>query len=225
LSEPESLSTVESLDEHVRRHSYDRLIMLSDGIFAFATTLAAVSIRIAPHSPSLEALLRGSARSLVAYALSFAIACMFWVSSRNLFARMRRVDAFFTILTLAMLGLIALIPATIGSLYLEHGGEAGFHLYALAMFLCGLINLAMWAYAAHRPGLMLESVSRRERWARVAFAAAFPALFLPALLLPADRFATATFPVVVVVFILRRVIIPRWLKAGPSADEQLLSNR
>lgn len=213
MSEPESLSTVESLDEHVRRHSYDRLIMLSDGIFAFATTLAAVSVRIPPHAASLEALLRGSARSLAAFGLSFAVACMFWVSSRNLFERMRKVDAPFTILTLAMLSIIALIPATIGSLYLEHGGEAGFRLYALAMFLCGVINLAMWAYATLRPGLMLAAVDSRDRWARIAFASVLPVLFLPALLLPTDRFVRVTIPVLVVVFVLRRVIIPRWLKA------------
>ena len=216
MSEPESLATAESLDEHIRRHSYDRLIMLSDGIFAFATTLAAVSVRIPPHSANLEALLRGSARSLAAFALSFAIACMFWISSRNLFARMRKVDAPFTILTLAMLSIIALIPATIGSLYLEHGGEVGFKLYALAMFLCGVINAAMWAYAARRPGLMFPAVTSRERWARVAFAGVFPLLFLPALLLPMDRFVTATLPVIVMVFIVRRVIIPRWLRAQPA---------
>jgi TMEM175 potassium channel family protein len=214
VSEPESLATAEGLAEHVRRHSYDRLIMLSDGIFAFATTLAAVSVRIPAHAPSLEVLLRGSMRSLAAYALSFAIACMFWISSRNLLARMRKVDAPFTILTLAMLCIIALIPATIRSLYLEHAGEAGFHLYALAMFLCGVINLAMWAYAALTPDLMLDAVSGRERWSRVVFAGAFPVLFVPALLLPSDRFVAATIPVVVVVFILRRVIIPRWLRGG-----------
>jgi uncharacterized membrane protein len=216
VSEPESLATAEGLDEHIRRHSYDRLIMLSDGIFAFATTLAAVSVRIPSHAPGLEALLRGSARSLAAYGLSFAIACMFWISSRNLFARMRKVDAPFTILTLAMLSIIALIPATIGSLYLKHGGEAGFHLYALAMFVCGIINLAMWAYAARTPDLMFDSISSRERWSRVAFAGAFPVLFVPALLLPSDRFVTATIPVVIAVFILRRVIIPRWLRAQPA---------
>ena len=225
MSEPESLATVESVEDHIRRHSYDRLIMLSDGIFAFATTLAAVSVRIPAHAPGLEALLRESARSLVAYALSFAIAGMFWVSSRNLFARMRKVDAPFTILTLAMLCIIALIPATIRSLYLEQGGEAGFHLYALAMFVCGVINVIMWAYAAHRRGLMLDGISRRERWSRVAFAAAFPLLFLPALLLSPDRFATATLPVVVVVFLLRRVIIPRWLRNQPAENEHYVSNR
>jgi uncharacterized membrane protein len=223
MSEPESLAATEGVDDHLRRHSYDRLIMLSDGIFAFATTLAALSVRIPANSPGLGALLRGSARSLAAYALSFAIACIFWMSSRNLFARMRTVDGPFTILTLAMLCIIALIPATISSLYLEHGGEAGFHLYALAMFACGVINVAMWAYAAGRPGLMLDGITRRERWARVAFAGAFPILFLPALLLPSDRFVRATIPVVVLVFILRRIVLPRWLRAG-RGHEHSLSN-
>lgn len=211
MSEPESLATIEGPDEHIRRHSYDRLIMLSDGIFAFATTLAAVSVRIPAHAPSFEALLRGSARSLLAYVLSFAVACIFWINSRNLFARLRRVDAPFTALTLAMLCLIALIPATISTLYLRGGGEAGFHLYGLTMFLCGILNTCMWAYASSKPGMMFESIGQRERWARVIFSAALPILFLPVLMLRSDQFGIVMLPIVVAVFVVRRVLAPRWL--------------
>jgi uncharacterized membrane protein len=211
LSEPESLATIETLDEHLRRHSYDRLLMLSDGIFAIATTLAALNVRIPAHAASFGDLLMGSARSLIAYALSFAIAGIFWISHRNLFARLRRVDAPLTALTLAMLCLIALIPATISSLYVNHGGEAGLHLYGLTMFACGIVNLCMWAYAASRAHLMIEGVSTRDRWIRVAYTAAFPLLFLPVLLLPPDRFATVMLPLVAIVFLVRRVLLPRWL--------------
>ena len=212
MSEPESLATVEGLTEHIRRHSYDRLIMLSDGIFAIATTLAALNVRIPAHSSNFHELLRGSARSLVAYALSFAIAGIFWISSRNLFARLRKVDMPLTVLTLAMLCLIALIPATISTLYLQGGGEAGFHLYGLTMFACGILNTCMWAYAASRPELMFESVGRRERWVRVGYTVTFPLLFLPVLLLSSDRFATVMLPLVAVIFLTRRVILPRWLE-------------
>lgn len=211
MSEPESLATVESLEAHIRRHSYDRLIMLSDGIFAIATTLAALNVHIPGHAPSFAALLHASARSLVAYALSFAIAGIFWINNRNLFARLRKVDAPFTILTLAMLCLIALIPATISTLYLQGGGEAGFHMYGLTMFACGIVNTLMWAYAAWRPGLMFESIDGRERWVRVAFSAALPILFLPVLLVPSDKFASFMLPLVVVVFALRRIVLPKWL--------------
>jgi uncharacterized membrane protein len=77
MTEPESLATIEGVDEHIRRHSYDRLIMLSDGIFAIATTLAALNVRIPAHAGSLGALLLASARSFIAYALSFAVAGIF----------------------------------------------------------------------------------------------------------------------------------------------------
>lgn len=211
MSEPESLATVEGLEDHIRRHSYDRLIMLSDGIFAFATTLAAVSVRIPAHAPSFDALLRGSVRSLAAYVLSFAVAGIFWINSRNLFARLRRVDAPFTVLTLAMLCLIALIPATVSTVYLRGGGEPGLRLYGLTMFVCGVLNTSMWAYAAWKPGLMFESIGQRERWGRVVFSTALPILFLPVLTLPSDQFGVVVLPMVIAVFIVRRFLAPRWL--------------
>jgi uncharacterized membrane protein len=221
MSEPESLATVEGLNAHIRRHSYDRLIMLSDGIFAIATTLAALNVHIAGHAPSLFAILQANARSLIAYVLSFAVAGIFWINSRNLFARLHKVDAALTIMTLAMLCLIALIPATISTRYLEGGGQAGLQLYGLSMFACGIINTLMWAYASFRPGLMFETVSRRERCIRVAFTLALPILFVPVLALPTDRFLKVMLPLVVLVFLVRRVLLPRWLSkpVGP----QLLS--
>jgi uncharacterized membrane protein len=216
MSEPESLATIEGLDEHVRRHSYDRLIMLSDGIFAIATTLAALDVRI-PRADSLGAMLYAGRRSLIAYGLSFAIAGIFWISNRNLFARLKRVDGVLTVLTLAMLCLIALIPATIRSLYLEGGGNGGFRLYGLTMFACGVVNAAMWCYAAFRPGLMMVAVNRRERWARVGITLSLPVLFLPVLLMPVERFPTVMLPLVAIAVVIRRAVLPRWLKADNGA--------
>ena len=212
MSEPESLATIEGLDEHIRRHSYDRLIMLSDGIFAIATTLAALDVRLSSQAANLGAMLYASRRSLIAYGLSFFIAGVFWVSNRNLFARLRRVDGPLTVLTLAMLCLIALIPATIRSLYVESGGDAHFRLYGLTMFVCGVLNSAMWWYAALRPGLMVPSISRHDRIVRSATTMALPILFLPVLLMPADRFPTVMLPLVAVALLVRRVLLPRWQK-------------
>jgi uncharacterized membrane protein len=211
MTEPESLATIEGLDEHIRRHSYDRLIMLSDGIFAIATTLAALNVRIPAHAGSLGALLLASGRSLIAYALSFAIAGIFWISNRNLFARLRKVDTPLTLLTLTLLSLIALTPATISTPYLEDGGDPQLRLYGLAMFACGIINTGMWAYAASHPELMLDGVSRRERWALAGYAGSFPILFLPVLLLPSSQFALVMLPLAFMVFLARRVLLPRWI--------------
>jgi len=106
---------------------------------------------------------------------------------------------------------LGLIPATISTLYLKGGGEAGFHLYGLTMFICGILNTAMWAYASWKPGMMFESVGQRERWTKVAFSMALPILFLPVLALRSDQFGIVMLPIVVAVFIVRRVLAPRWL--------------
>jgi uncharacterized membrane protein len=211
MSEFESLATIEGLDEHVRRHSYDRLIMLSDGIFAIATTLAALDVRLPGHAGSLwEALVAGR-RSLIAYLLSFIVAGIFWVSNRNLFARLRKVDLPLTALTLAMLCLIALIPAAIRSVYVDGGSDASLRVYALTMLSCGLINTAMWLYAALRPGLMMPAVTRAYRWIRIAIAAGLPLIFLPILVLPPEQAAPVMIPALLAVVLVRRVVLPKWL--------------
>jgi uncharacterized membrane protein len=211
MSEFESLATIEGLDEHVRRHSYDRLIMLSDGIFAIATTLAALDVRLPAHAGSLWEAIVGGRRSLVVYLLSFVVAGIFWISNRDLFARLRKVDMPLTVLTLAMLCMIALIPAAIRSVYLDGGSDAALRLYALAMFVCGLLNGTMWVYASLRPGLMLPAVTRAYRWIRVAIAAALPLIFLPILVLPPEKAAPFMIPAVVILAVFRRVVLPRWL--------------
>ena len=219
MSEPESLATIEGLDEHIRRHSYDRLIMLSDGIFAIATTLAALDVKLPGHAGSLlEAIVAGR-RTLIAYLLSFVVAGIFWISNRDLFARLRKVDAPLTVLTLAMLCMIALIPAAIRSVYVDGGSDAALRVYALTMFVGGLLNAAMWTYASLRAGLMLPAVTRTYRWIRVAVSAALPLLFLPILILPPEQAAPFMIPGVVVVVLVRRVLLPKWLgrkEAGVS---------
>jgi uncharacterized membrane protein len=208
MSEPESLATLEGLDAHVRRHSYDRLIMLSDGIFAIATTLAALDVRLPLHGDGLLALLAAGRQSLVVYMLSFGFAGMFWMNHRNLFARLRRVDTPLTLLTLAMLCLIALIPVMIRTL--QGGGDAGFRLYGLTMFTCGIVGTAMWCWAAFRPGLMLRSVTLIERWSRIAVTTALPILFLPLLLVPPARSLGIILPLTLLVLLARRFLLPVW---------------
>ncbi len=212
MSEPESLATVEALAKHLQRHAYDRLLMLSDGIFAIATTLAALEIKM-PEGAAMEfgAIMQAMARPIAAYLISFAVIAVFWVSHRNLFARLRRVDPVVTWLTLAMLCLVALIPATLDGVYTGHGGTTPFRLYALTMIACGLSNAMLWLYCAARPGLMTPEVGWADRWTRALGSLAMPLVFLPILFAPLDRFGDTIPPVVVAVVAIRRIILPRIL--------------
>ncbi|MFX6803963.1 TMEM175 family protein, partial [Acinetobacter baumannii] len=77
--------------------------MLSDGIFAIVTTLAALEIHLPTEMTSLADLLTESRQSLVAYVLSFFLTGVFWLTNRELYARVARTDMVLTALTLATL--------------------------------------------------------------------------------------------------------------------------
>jgi uncharacterized membrane protein len=212
MSEPESLFTDEALTEHVRRHAYDRLLMLSDGIFAIAITLAALEIQPPPVRASLAAMAHAMARPIFAYFLSFLIIGIFWKAHRDLFARVRRADGPLTILTLAQLCLVALLPAVVRGVYAPGDDEAPFRFYALAMVACGLTNGAMWLYASLRSGLMASEVTFAYRWSRVIGTLGLPLIFLPALFVSVEEMPKVMFPLAAALLIVRRVLLPRWIK-------------
>ena len=212
MSEPESLATDEALDTHIRRHAYDRLLMLSDGVFAIAITLAALEIQApTPEHASTAQMLHALARPIVAYFLSFFIIGIFWIGHRNLFARLRRVDGPLTALTLLMLCLVALLPAVIHGVYTARDDEAPFRLYAAMMIACGLANAAMWLYATRRPGLMAPEVPAAYRLSRVIVTFGLPVLFAPALFLSVEDMPKAMIPLALGLGLVRRVVLPRWL--------------
>lgn len=211
MSEPESLATNEPLERHIERHHYDRLLMLSDGIFAIATTLAALEIRLPEHAATIGEILGGGGRMIATYAISFLIIAIFWVSNRDLFARVKRVDQWLTGLTLAMLCLVAVIPACAHVVYVKGKTDAAFAFYALAMTICGSLNLAMWAYACFRPGVMRAEVPRPYRWVRVALSSMMPVMFATMFVVPPQHAVGALVPLAAIALLLRKVLLPRWL--------------
>jgi uncharacterized membrane protein len=214
MSEPESLSTVEGLETHIRRHSLDRLIMISDGIFAIAITLAALEIKLPEEMEgNLGALLHAMLRPTAAYLLAFMVVVIFWLQHRDLFARIRRVDPVLTGLTMLLLCVISLVPVTIPGIYAIETNPAGFQIYLMTMVACGAITLAMWAYAAWRPGIMRAEVAPAFRLARTLMAAVLPAVFLVALLVPVGRLIWVMIPLGIAAGVVRRFVLPRWLKA------------
>jgi uncharacterized membrane protein len=211
MAEPESLATEEGLDAHVRRHAYDRLLMLSDGIFAIATTLAAFSIKPPAHVTDFRETVHQIGRPVIAYLLSFGVIAIFWVSHRDLFARLRRVDGVMTGLTLLMLCLISLVPITMDSLSQPGRDGEPFRLYAATMIACGLSNSAMWFYAAWHRELMKAEVTSAYRWARVAVSLTMPMLFVPMLFLALQDLPVVMIPLGIAAVLFRRLLVPRWL--------------
>lgn len=175
MPEPESLDTDEPLARRMERHSFDRLIMLSDGVFAIAITLAALEIRPPDGANlSLGAMLTALQGPLATYAISFAVIGAYWLAHRRIFAMLKRVDLNFTLLNLLLLGVVALQPA--GVQLLTHAGPRGgaLEIYFAMIVSLGVIQSALWAYAAFFAKLLYPQVSLRYRVSQLV-----ASLFLP----------------------------------------------
>jgi uncharacterized membrane protein len=178
MGEPESLDTAEPLPERIERHGFDRLIMLSDGVFAIAITLAALELRPQGSFTDLAGLWATMRAPLYSYMVSFAVVSAYWASHRDVFARLRRVDGGVTLLTLLLLFLVALLPITTRMLYevgLPQGPTTQF--YCLVLTAIGSVQFLLWTYVACRPGLIDAGVRWRYRVGRIALAAAMAVFF------------------------------------------------
>ena len=178
VGEPESLDTDESLERRRHRHWFDRLIMLSDGVFSIAITLLAFDLRGPAHWRGLADIWAAISPQLDAYALSFVVIAVYWLAHRRFFAMIVTVDAPVTVLNLVTLALVALVPAATTQV---HGGgpqQAAMLVYSALVAAIGLSVAAVWGYAALVAKLVPPEVSPRVRWFLLALMVVTPPLFL-----------------------------------------------
>ncbi|MCX4487602.1 MULTISPECIES: TMEM175 family protein [Streptomyces] len=134
----------------------DRLITLTDGIFAIAMTLLALEVRVAPDldSEQFHDALRESVPQLAAYALSFLILYIFWRDQRQILLMSAKTGGLPQHLALAVLGVIALVPFPT-SILAEYGDREplAVAMYAATICLIDLLQLAMFATLKGRHGV------------------------------------------------------------------------
>lgn len=130
-----------------QRH-FDRLVMLSDGVFAIALTLSAVELK-PEEAAGAHSLLAQWATPLLIYFLSFFIVGGVWMQHRRVLTHLRHVDTPMTLLTLAVLSVVSLMPVVIRVLLTAAGGESneGMLIYSLALMANYLCLSASWGYA------------------------------------------------------------------------------
>lgn len=135
-------------EHHVHQRHFDRLVMLSDGVFAIALTLSAVELR--PEALPGQSLVEIWAKPLGVYFLSFFLIGVVWLRHRRTLAHLSRVDAPVTVTTLALLSLVALVPVFVRVLLEDQRAPSinGMLIYALLMVVTYLCLAAGWSYAA-----------------------------------------------------------------------------
>ena len=163
MGEFEILDTDEPLPKRLERHAFDRLIMLSDGVFAIAITLLALEIRPPQAwSGDLADLVRQTWRSLFGFTLGFVLVGFYWMAHRRIFARLRRVDGVCTVLTLMLLGLVSLAPA-VAELMAVQGPAKSLKVYFISQAGTSVALALLWGYAAFPGKLVDASIGPKTR--------------------------------------------------------------
>jgi uncharacterized membrane protein len=162
VGEPESLHIHEPLKARIERHDYDRLLMLSDGVFAIAITLLALDLTLPDRwDGSWTGLMSVTGRPLLGYLFGFALVGVFWFTHRRIFAQLQQVDRMITVLNLILLGLVGMTP-----FHARMIAEAGptrampYYFVALGSVLASIVLIRSWA--AFRPSLLHPQVDRRK---------------------------------------------------------------
>jgi uncharacterized membrane protein len=131
-------------------HRYlERTVLLSDGVFAIAITLSALEIR-PQHVPG-QTLWQAWSLPLLVYAVAFLLVGGAWSEHRHVMARLARIDRIGTLLNLAFLGFVALLPIAVRAFLEEPEFNATIYIGAtLAAYVCLTL---LWAHATLVAGL------------------------------------------------------------------------
>ncbi|MEH0197251.1 TMEM175 family protein [Caulobacter sp. CCNWLY153] len=155
------------------RHLH-RLVLFSDAVFAIAITLLAIEIHPPEHWHGVADLFGQMGHKLWAYAVSFAVIGVYWISHRRIFARLRAANGVLDVLNLAALGLIGMLPLATELLWEHASGEATL-VYVGLVAAIGVALSAVWGYAAFA-GELAGPVHRGEALFTLARTAIAPGL-------------------------------------------------
>lgn len=133
-----------------------RFEALSNTVFGVAMTLLAYDLPDAATfagSPDWAALAHAYARPLIALALSFVVAGIFWLSHHRRLRQQPYANRGVVMLNIAFLMTIVLLPATNGLYGAHRASTAVATLYALHLASIAGLNALLWALArAHGAG-------------------------------------------------------------------------
>jgi uncharacterized membrane protein len=167
-----------TLDDLRQRHWFDRVIMLSDGVFAIAITLLAFDLHGPASWATASDVWAALAPQLDAYALSFIVISVYWLAHRRFMSMIVRVDAPATVLNLIFLALITLLPAATKMVHGSGPVEASIQIYSWLVIAIGVALGCLWGCAGLVANLVQKDVIRPVRWFLLALILLTPPLFL-----------------------------------------------
>jgi uncharacterized membrane protein len=144
----------------------ERLIFLSDGVYAIALTLLAVELVLPESSADLQdrELLKSLLESwpkVLAFLTSFTVIANFWVGHNVLFQHVRRFDGGLMWLALLQLLCVAFIPFPTSVIGGHISDPVAQQFYFSTLLVTGLVMAALWWYITSRRQLLDPDLSPR----------------------------------------------------------------
>lgn len=199
---------------------FNRVVALTDGIYAVAMTLLVVSIGVpdVPADDLADALL-SSHGDLLTFLISVAILAFYWLSNHHFVRHLKAVDPVYSGLNLIYLALIAFLPLPTALLDRYSEQPITMALFVATLLLVSVMELVLFS-RARRAGLFYtEPSSRVARYSTLIVLT--PALvFLLAIPIGLMSSPTYTLAIWVLLNFPLRLLIERRL--GPSASDPFL---
>ena len=163
--------------------SPDRLLAFTDGVFAIIITILVLEIGVPPDldEASLRQALEDLQPTLVAWVISFLLTGMYWVSHRDLFARVTTVTRDLVWLNLLFLLPVALIPFAASVLGEYPDEPLALHIFGVVLLASSGMRVVLYRYVSRRPVLLSGPPSTRTGLGLALSAAPVP-VYLVAML-------------------------------------------
>lgn len=142
----------------------ERLLVLCDGIFAIATTLLVIDIKIPSNLSEADfnnALFTTLFQQALFYLITFVVIAGFWAEHRRVMHHVKYLDSRFISLTLLFLAFVAFFPVT-STILNQYGYRGAIILYTLTFAGCGFSLLIAWLYASWHHRLIEPELSRQQ---------------------------------------------------------------
>ena len=138
-----------------------RLESFSDGVFAIVITLLILNIHLdRDHELTLQTL-ASLGPEMLAFALTFVIVGVYWVSHHSMMHMIKAVDRRLLWLNLLLLLAVVFIPFPAYLLGRHLWNPLAAAIYGSNLMTVNALGTLLWFYASSRPGLIAEGVSPR----------------------------------------------------------------
>jgi uncharacterized membrane protein len=173
--------------EETKKPSEDRIVMLSDGIFAIAVTLLVLGIQIPladthSHDAFIKSLTGDFLSNTLFYVVTFAVLASYWLGHRRLMNVVSHVDSSFLWLNLLFLAFVAFFPVATNIVQYAKFPEAVI-VYTTVLAGCGYSVALLWIYALGNHRLIAANSDLQSHSSRVIEAALSPTFILASLCL------------------------------------------